>query len=212
MDSNQTWYEASLVCVHSFLWIWASSETSKITPLLCLYLVKCFQLKVNFLLHITSMNVHGFHPNSNRVTSTMCSSYPVKMSKIWGFKKYHLLSVCFSAKKCIFGSFITSMNVHGFHPNSNRVTPTMSSSYPVKMSKIWGNKKYHLLWCFHWQSLRSVTLGSLITTMSVHGFQPNLAWSIPTVPSFIPVNMSKIWGFKNFTFVLSNFFCVKIFY
>ena len=158
MDSNQTWYEASLVCVHSFLWIWASSETSKITPLLCLYLVKCFQLKVNFLLHITSMNVHGFHPNSNRVTSTMCSSYPVKMSKIWGFKKYHLLSVCFSAKKL----------------------------------------------------LRSVTLGSLITIMNVHGFQPNLAWSIPTVPSFIPVNMSKIWGFKNFTFVLSNFFCVKI--
>ena len=86
MDSNQTWYEASLVCVHSFLWIWASSETSKITPLLCLYLVKCFQLKVNFLLHITSMNVHGFHPNSNRVTPTMCPSYPVKMSKIWGFK------------------------------------------------------------------------------------------------------------------------------
>ena len=33
------------------------------------------------------------------------------------------------------------MSVHGFHPNSNRVTPTMSSSYPVKMSKIWGIKK-----------------------------------------------------------------------
>ena len=157
MDSNQTWYEASLVCVHSFLWIWASSETSKITPLLCLYLVKCFQLKVNFLLHITSMNVHGFHPNSNRVTSTMCSSYPVKMSKIWGFKKYHLLSVCFSAKKCIFGSFITSMNVHGFHPNSNRVTPTMCPSYPVKMSKIWGFKNITYFGVFTEKLLRSVT-------------------------------------------------------
>ena len=57
----------------------------------------------------------------------------------------------------------------------------------------------------------SVTFGSLISSMSVHGFQPNLTWSIPTVPSFIPVNMSKIWGFKNFTFVLSKFFCVWFF-
>ena len=87
----------------------------------------------------------------------------------------------------------------------------MSSSYPVKMVKIWENKKYHLLCCFHWQSLRSVTLGSLITIMNVHGFHPNLTWSILTVPSFIPVNMSKIWGFKNFTFVLNIFFTQKNF-
>ena len=101
------------------------------------------------------------------------------------------------------------MNAHGFHPNSNRVTLTMSSSYPVNMSKIWGIKKYHLLWCFHWQSLRSVTFWSLITSVNHHGFQPNLIRSIPTVPSFIPVNMSEIWGFKNFTFVLSIFFTHK---
>ena len=75
-----------------------------------------------------------------------------------------------------------------------------------KWAKSEVSKKYHLLWCFHRQSLRSVPLGSLITIMNVHGFHPNLTWSIPTVPSFIPVNMSKIWGFKNFTFVLSIFF------
>ena len=62
-----------------------------------------------------------------------------------------LLSVIFQLKSVTFGSPITSMSVHGFQPNSNRVTPTMSSSYPVKMSKIWEIKKYHLLWCFHWQ-------------------------------------------------------------
>ena len=117
----------------------------------------------------------------------------------------------FSTEKCNFGSLITSAYHHGFQPNLVRVTPTMSSSYPVNMSKIWGIKKYHLLWCFHRQSLRSVPLGSLITIMNVHGFHPNLTWSIPTVPSFIPVNMSKIWGFKNFTFVLNIFFTQKNF-
>ena len=65
----------------------------------------------------------------------------------------------FSSKKWTFGSPTTSMNVHGFQPNSNRVTLTMSSSYPVNMSKIWEVKKYHLLCCFHWQSLRGVTFG-----------------------------------------------------
>ena len=152
MDSNQTWYEASLVCAHSFLWIWANSETPKI------------------------------------FTSSLYLVY------------------CFSAEKCNFGSFITSAYHHGFHQNLVRVTPTMCTFSPVNMSKIWGIKKYHLLWCFHRQSLRSVPLGSLITIMNDHEFQPNLTWSIPTVPSFIPVNMSEIWGFKNFTFVLSNFF------
>ena len=102
--------------------------------------------------------------------------------------------VCFhrqSLRSVTFGSLITIMNVHGFQPNSNRVTPTMCSSYPVKMIKIWGIKKYHLLSVFTEKSLRSVTFGSLITSMNVHGFQPNLAWSIPTVPSFIPVNMGQ---------------------
>ena len=62
---------------------------------------------------------------------------------------FTLYLVCdFSAKKCNFESLITIMNVHGFHPNSNRVTPTMCSSYPVKMSKICGIKKYHLLCVF----------------------------------------------------------------
>ena len=44
--------------------------------------------------------------------------------------------------------------------------------------------------CFHRQSLRSVTFGSLITIMNVHGFQQNLVRSILGVCSFIPVNMS----------------------
>ena len=98
------------------------------------------------------------------------------------------------------------MNVHGFQLNLVRVTPTMSSSYPVNMSKIWENKNITYFGVFTDKSLRSVTFGSLITIMNDHRFQPNLAWSTPTVPSFVPVNMSEIWGFKNFTFVLSNFF------
>ena len=157
MDSNQTWYEASLVCAHSFLWIWANSKTpKKYHPLLC-YLVYCF-----------------------------------------------------SAEKCNFGSFITSAYHHGFHQNLVRVTPTMSSSYPVNMSKIWGIKKYDFFFVLSDFPLKS-NFGSLITIMNVHGFHPNLTWSIPTVPSFIPVNMSKIWGFKNFTFVLNIFFTQKNF-
>ena len=228
--------------------------------------MKCFQLKKwTFGSLITSAYHHGFHPNLVRVTPTVCTSYPVKMVKIWWGQKIHhfslkstlsvcqslwvhkqqhswiptklgtkhpwcvlihsceyelilrpknfhfffVLSVCFQLKSVTFGSLITSAYHHGFQPNLVRVTPTMSSSYPVNMSKIWGIKKYHLLWCFHRQSLRSVPLGSLITIMNDHEFQPNLTWSIPTVPSFIPVNMSEIWGFKNFTFVLSYFFTHK---
>ena len=110
-----------------------------------------------------------------------------------------------SLRSVTLGSLITIMNVHGFHPNLAWCIPTVPSFIPVNMSKIWGIKKYHLLWCFHRQSLRSVTLGSLISSMNVHGFHPNLKWSILTVPSFIPVNMSKIWGIKNFTFVLNIF-------
>ena len=101
------------------------------------------------------------------------------------------------------------MNVHGFQLNLVRVTPTMSSSYPVNMSKIWENKNITYFGVFTDKSLRSVTSGSLITIMNDHRFQPNLAWSTPTVPSFVPVNMSEIWGFKNFTFVLSIFFTHK---
>ena len=153
MDSNQTWYEVSFACVHSFLWIWANSKTpKKISPPLC-YLVWFFIEKVNFRSLITSMSVHRFHPNSNRVTLTMSPSYPVNMSKIWGNKKCHLLW-CFHwqvTQRCNFESLITTMSVHGFQPNSNRVTPTVYSSYPVKMNKIWGIKKYHLLCCFHWK-------------------------------------------------------------
>ena len=108
-------------------------------------------------------------------------------------------------------SLITIMNVHGFQLNLVRVTPTMSSSYPVNMSKIWENKNITYFGVFTDKSLRSVTFGSLITIMNDHRFQPNLAWSTPTVPSFVPVNMSEIWGFKNFTFVLSYFFTQKFF-
>ena len=78
-----------------------------------------------------------------------------------------------------------------------------------KWSKSEESKNIIYFGVFTEKSLRSVTLGSLITIMNVHGFHPNLTWSIPTVPSFIPVNMSKIWGFKNFTFVLNIFFTQK---
>ena len=114
----------------------------------------------------------------------------------------------FSTEKCNFGSLITSAYHHGFQPNLVRVTPTMSSSYPVNMSKIWGIKKYDFFFVLSDFPLKS-NFGSLITIMNDHEFQPNLTWSIPTVPSFIPVNMSEIWGFKNFTFVLSYFFTHK---
>ena len=157
------------------------------------------------------MSVHGFHPNSNRVTLTMSPSYPVNMSKIWGFKKYHTYFVVFTDNhswSVTFGSFISSMSVHGFQPNSNRVTPAMSPSYPVNMSKIWGFKIFTYFGVFT-DNHSEVYFESLITSMSVHGFQPNLTWSIPTVPSFIPVNISKIWGFKNFTFVLNIFFFTR---
>ena len=160
MDSIQTWYEASLVCVHSFLWIWANSETSKKYHPSLLLSVLFSTKKCNFWSLITSMNIHGFQPNSNRVTPTMSSNYPVNMSKIWWVKKYHLLW-CFHwqvTQRCTFWSFITIMNGHGFQPNSNRVTPTMSPSYPVNMSKIWCIKKYHLLWCFHWQVTQKCNL------------------------------------------------------
>ena len=80
-----------------------------------------------------------------------------------------------------------------------------------KWSKSEKTKNIIYFGVFTEKSLRSVTLGSLITIMNVHGFHPNLTWSIPTVPSFIPVNMSKIWGFKNFTFVLNIFFTQKNF-
>ena len=80
-----------------------------------------------------------------------------------------------------------------------------------KWSKSEESKNIIYFGVFTEKSLRSVTLGSLITIMNVHGFHPNLKWSILTVPSFIPVNMSKIWGFKNFTFVLSYFFTQKFF-
>ena len=101
-------------------------------------------------------------------------------------------------KKWTFGSLITSAYHHGFHPNLIRVTPTMCTFSPVKMVKIWENKKYHLLWCFHRQSLRSVTLGSLITIMNVHGFHPNSNWVTPTMSSSYPVKMVKIWGIKKY--------------
>ena len=62
-------------------------------------------------------------------------------------------------KKWTFGSLITSAYHHGFHPNLIRVTPTMCTFSPVKMVKIWENKKYHLLWCFHWKVTQKCNFG-----------------------------------------------------
>ena len=50
---------------------------------------------------------------------------------------------CFQLKKWTFGSLITSAYHHGFHPNLVRVTPTVCTSYPVKMVKIWWGQKIH---------------------------------------------------------------------
>ena len=56
-----------------------------------------------------------------------------------------LLIVCFQLKSELFGHLITSAYHHGFHPNLVRVTPSMHSSYPVKMVKIWGGSKKSII-------------------------------------------------------------------
>ena len=147
MDSTQTWFESPPLCALATLWKWSKSDGVKKFHHFSLKstLSVCQSLWVHKQQHSWIPTKLGTkHPWCVLIHS--CEYELILRPKNFHF--FFVLSVCFQLKSVTLGSLITSAYHHGFHPNSNRVTPTMCSSYPVKMSKICGIKKYHLLCVF----------------------------------------------------------------
>ena len=75
---------------------------------------KVYKCSLSWNLLITSVRAIGFHSNLEGCMASVCWFDPVKMSSIWGMKKFSsLLSVCFQLKKV---NFFWSLNNFSLSP------------------------------------------------------------------------------------------------
>ena len=145
---------------------------------------------LSWKLLVTRTSGDGFGWNLVGYMCTMRATCAVNMSSIGGGSRFGGNSKVYKCSLS-WNHLITRTNGVGFGWDLEGDMCTICAICPVKMSSIGGGSRFggnsKVYKC-------SLSWNHLITSAYHHGFHPNLVRVIPTMCTFSPVKMVKIWG------------------